>query len=219
MNRRTRYTLLGRVMIGAAYLVMLLTVAPPSVGQDSGRLEPDDGYFPLTRNEVIELQELLARLGYKVGPIDGVVGPQTVAAAKNLTMWLEREFVRKPSGQEIVLNCEIEEGSKAPYDSTQIMIDEYRGIVIYHFNYTGGNLNPIRVYHSDTGNQYIDLSMKISKKSDDFIVANNDDGAIVITKSDGKFVNAYVSPVPLLDGNWFAFGNTIWGTCAKSPFR
>lgn len=216
MNRRTRYTLLGRVMIGAASLVMLLTVAPPSVGQDSGRLEPDDGYFPLTRNEVIELQELLARLGYKVGPIDGVVGPQTAAAARAVAGLLERELIRKPSGQEIVLDCKIEEGAPQGFDSTQIMIDEYRGIVVYHF---GGNLNPIVISSAGGIKNYIDLSMKININDDKFLVASDDNGAIVITKHDGKFVNSFVSPVPLPDGNWFAFGNTLWGTCAKNPFR
>ena len=80
MGQQNCRTLLSRALIGAAYFVMLLTVAPPAFGQDTVALEPVDGYFPRTRSDVIELQELLTRFGYNVGPIDGVVGPQTVAA-------------------------------------------------------------------------------------------------------------------------------------------
>jgi peptidoglycan hydrolase-like protein with peptidoglycan-binding domain len=36
----------------------------------------------LTRPEVRAMQQLLQRLGYDPGPVDGIVGPQTIAAMR-----------------------------------------------------------------------------------------------------------------------------------------
>ncbi|WP_316978870.1 hypothetical protein [Shumkonia mesophila] len=113
----------------------------------------------------------------------------------------------------IVLNCTIEEGAPQAYRSIQIMIDENIGIVIYNYQLVGDNYN--REINKDT---FIDLSMKISINDSKFMLANNSSGAFVITKHDGRFVHAFVTPIPAKDGNWVAFGNTHWGTCARSPF-
>ncbi len=113
-----------------------------------------------------------------------------------------------------VLNCEIKEGAPKEYRSLQIMIDEAAGIVIYHFQLVG--TDPKRQVGPD---QYVDLSMKITMKNDKMIMANDESGAFVMTKHDGKFVKASVMLVPLPNGNFAALGNTHWGTCVKSPFH
>jgi len=121
------------LLMGAACLGMLVTATYATNAQD--QTKPDDGFFPLTRNQVIELQEMLTRFGYKAGPANGVVGLEAAKATEALAGLLHREIVRRiPSGREIVLTCEIKEGSTRDFQSTQIMVDEYRRIVIYHFH-------------------------------------------------------------------------------------
>jgi len=216
MDQQARSTLSVKALIGAAFLAVLFSVALPADAQESFRLERDDGWFPLSPSQVIELQEGLAKLGFDVGPVDGVVGPRTVRAAKALAAMLEREMVRRPSGREIVLNCEIEEGGPQQYRSIQIMIDEHRGIVIYNFHLPAMNdFNPVR----RSGPGYIDLSMKITMNDEKLIMANDDSGAFVMRKHDGRFVKAFVTPVPTKDGSWFALGNTHSGKCVKNPFQ
>jgi localization factor PodJL len=43
---------------------------------------PVDGGRPLSASEVAQLQRQLRALGFKPGPADGVVGPRTIAAAR-----------------------------------------------------------------------------------------------------------------------------------------
>ena len=174
--------------------------------------------LPLTRNDVIVLQEVLARLGYYVGPIDGVVGRQTAEAAKALAGTLERDFVRRPSGQEIVLDCKIE-GAPRGWDSTQIMIDEHRDIIIYGFQLPAnrGSYNPIHRVGKGSGTGYIDLSMKITMNNDNFIMANDTSGALVINKHDGRFVKSFVTLIPVTIGSWFAEATRLRESAPKAP--
>jgi len=113
----------------------------------------------------------------------------------------------------LILNCEIESGAPEGYRSIQIMIDEAEKVVVYNYQLLKG-----RGYVQKSGDGTIDMSMKVEINNNDFILANDATGAIVITKRDGKFVKAWAMPVPTNDGNWEAFGNTHWGKCIKSPF-
>ena len=65
----------------------------------------------------------------------------------------------------------------------------------------------------------MNTSMQITTANDNFIIANDQSGAFSINKRDGTFSKSFVSPVPLKNGQWFVFGNTHSGTCAKSPFN
>ena len=133
--------------------------------------------------------------------------------------------VGKAEAKRIVLNCDIEEGSSQPYDSTQIMIDEDKGIVIYHFQFLTGP-GPLQKFRVEgplpegvtSRDMFIDRSMKITINTKNMIQVNDASGALIITKHDGRFVHAFVTPIPTKDGNWVAFGNNHWGTFAKSPF-
>ena len=156
----------------------------------------------------------------------GYVG--LIQNALSATAWVAALAVVVPAAnaeaKQIVLNCEIEEGASQGQLSTQIMIDEDDGIVIYHFQYHKGS-GPLRKLQLESPlpegvprEKIIDVSMKITMNNDNFIMANDHSGAFVITKHDGRFVYSFVTPVPTKDGNWFAFGNTHWGTCVKSPF-
>lgn len=199
----------------ASSIAILLAVAHPAHAQDGASLQPDDGVFPLMPGQVVEFQQLLQRFHYDPGPTDGTVGSKTVSAANALAAQLEREIVRRPSGHEIVLSCEIEEGVPKGSESIQIMVDESRGIVVYNFHLPSiREFNPIR----KIGNNYIDLSMKITLHNDAVIQASDTNGVFAITKSDGKFVYSFVSPFPLNNGEWLAFGNTHRGKCARSAF-
>ncbi len=133
--------------------------------------------------------------------------------------------VGKAEAKRMVLNCDIEEGSPQPHDSTQIMIDEDEEIVIYHFQFfTGrGSLQNFRVEGPlpegvTSRDMLIDRSMKITINTKNVIQANDASGALIITKHDGRFVYAFVTPILTKDGNWVPFGNTLRGTCTKSPF-
>lgn len=148
---------------------MIVVAAPrlaPAQGADG--LKPDDRRFPLSSVQVAQIQELLGQLGYNVGSENGTVGPHTVQSAKALAGLLEQEFVRKPSGHEIVLNCQIQEGVPAPYKSITILIDEYRKILIYNYQ-LNPDPDPIHVIGSGNQKGYIDLSMKISRDTNKFI--------------------------------------------------
>ena len=141
-----------------------------------------------------------------------------LAWAASLTVVLQAD---KAEAKRIILNCEIEGG----YGSTQIMIDEKEGIVIYHFQYLTGP-GPLQKFQYKgplpkgvtSKDEFIDVSMKITINTENFILANDESSAFIITKHDGRFVKAFVTPVPMGDGEWFAFGNTHEGTCVKSPF-
>jgi len=130
----------------------------------------------------------------------------------------------KAEAKRIVLNCDIEEGL-AQLDSTQIMIDEDKGIVIYHFQYLKGP-GPLQKFRIEgplpegvtSRDMLIDQSMKITINTKNMIQANDASHVFIITKHDGRFVYAFVTPIPTKDGNWFAFSNTLRGTCTKSPF-
>jgi hypothetical protein len=116
-----------------------------------------------------------------------------------------------------VLNCKIEEGAPKGSDTTQIMIDEEKGVVIYHYQWIGPD--HIRTIQRDGQTLYIDTSMKITIKDARFIKANDESGAFVITKHDGRFVHAFVTPVPLPAGEFFAFGNVHSGVCSLNPWQ
>jgi hypothetical protein len=119
---------------------------------------------------------------------------------------------------QVVLNCEIEEGAPEDYRATKIMIDETNGFVIYHFQHHNSS-DPTRTIELEDGNKgEVDFSMKITINNSRFIMADDMNGAFIITKHDGRFVHAFVNSIPLNDGNFVAFGNVHWGTCAKSPF-
>ena len=200
----------------------LLIILPTLMGGASSQSSrPFDGEFRFTNEDILNLQETLSQLGYENVSNSGVVDSQTLGATKSLKRSLEAEFIRNPSGKELILNCEIEEGAPARYASTKILIDEERGIVVYHFNLEGKDLNPLRLTIDDTGaaRGYFDLSMKISISTPQFLMANDIEGAFLITKRDGKFVHAFVSPFHANDGNVYAMANTHWGTCSKSPFE
>src|SRR5207249_657060 len=98
--------------------------------------------------------------------------------------------------------------------SKQVMIDEDKKIIIYDFQLIGSN--PRRQVGPD---EYVDISMKITLNNKQLIMANDISGAFLMTKHDGRFVKAYVTPVPTHDGNFAALGNTHWGTCIRSPFQ
>ena len=128
--------------------------------------------------------------------------------------------------KQIVLNCEIESGAPERYRSTQIMIDEDAGFVIYNFQHHKGS-GPLRKFRvegplleGEPREIIIDVSMKITESNDWYMLANDDKGAFVITKHDGRFAYSFVIAFPTNDdaGIWIPFGNTHLGTCAKSPF-
>lgn len=97
-----------------------------------------------------------------------------------------------------VLNCQIEQSG---YGSTQIMIDEDEKIVIYHFQLS------------------VHVPMNIYLNNKKLILANNESSVFVMTKHDSKFAYAWVTPVPTRDENFFAFSNSLSGTCVISPFQ
>lgn len=126
--------------------------------------------------------------------------------------------------KQIVLNCEIESGASERYRSTQIMIDEDAGFVIYNFQYHKGS-GPLRKFRmegplleGEPREITLDVSMKITVSNDWFILANDNNGAFVITKHDGRFAHSFVTPLSTNDGIWITFGNTHLGTCGRSPF-
>jgi hypothetical protein len=99
------------------------------------------------------------------------------------------------------------------------MIDEEKAIVIDNFQSNKG-VTHFQKFRSQSGDEVtLDISLKITVKSAQLILAHDDNGAILITKDDGKFVRSFVTPFPLNDGKWVAFGNTLWGTCTRSPFN
>jgi hypothetical protein len=115
----------------------------------------------------------------------------------------------------LILNCEILEGASEGHRSTQIMIDEENRIAVYNYQLVGPNWRkPVGA----EGN-YIDLSMKITSNNSKFIQANDNSGALLMTKSDAKFVKAWVIPVPLNNGDVFAFSQTHEGKCTQNPFQ
>lgn len=118
--------------------------------------------------------------------------------------------------KQLVLNCQITEGGSERYLSTKILIDEDAGIVVYNYNEKTGT--KLATPSEDCKGCYVDLTMKITMKNEKALLANDTTSAFVMTKRDGKFVHSFVSLLPLPDGNFLAFGNTLWGTCAKSPF-
>jgi hypothetical protein len=75
------------------------------------------------------------------------------------------------------------------------------------------------VQSEDCKGCYADLSMKITIKNEKVLVANDTMSAFVMTKHDGKFVRSNVMPFPLPNGDYAALGNTLWGSCARSPFN
>lgn len=213
---RPRFFSLASGAACAACFGILLALTYVAHAEDAERIKSDDGFFPLTPNQVTELQEILLRFGYKAGPINGVVNPEMAKAAEALAGLLRREIVRRPSGRELVLACEIKEGSIPGYKSIQIMVDEQRGIVIYNFQMPASNdLNPIRKINEN----YIDMSMKIVSTSDNIITATDLNGILAINKRDGKFVHSYVTSIPTKNGSLVSVPNTHSGTCAKSPFN
>ena len=124
-------------------------------------------------------------------------------------------FTANAEAKQIVLNCEIEGG----YQTTQIMIDDDKGIVIYHFQYHNSS-DSLRKFQSKDGKEIIvDMSMKITLNNDNFIMANNDSGLFLITKHDGRFVHPFVLPLPQTSSSGYsAFDNTHRGKCSKGPF-
>jgi len=113
----------------------------------------------------------------------------------------------------LILNCEILEG--ASERSTQIMIDEENRIAVYNYQLVGPNWRkPV-----GTEGNYIDLSMKITSNNSKFIQANDNSGALLMTKSDAKFVKVWVAPILLNNGDIFAFSQTHEGKCTQNPFQ
>ena len=111
----------------------------------------------------------------------------------------------------VVLNCEI---ADAPSKSRfiQILVDEDQDIVKFHFNLK------------------IPISMKITFKNDEFILAHKSSATLdkdgrrtlspsvfIISKTDGSFAYSFVTPV-LISGNFIAFGNSLMGKCVRNPF-
>jgi hypothetical protein len=125
--------------------------------------------------------------------------------------------VSDADAKQLVLNCQITEGVSEPYRSPKILIDEDEGIVVYNFREKLGV--KLTVQREDCKDCYVDLSMKITIKNEKVLVANSDTSVFVMTKHDGKFVHSFVTPFPLPDGNYTALGNTLLGTCAKTPFN
>ena len=97
------------------------------------------------------------------------------------------------------------------------MIDEDVGIVVFDFSEKVGFKVPAE--SDGCKGCYLDLAMKITLKNEKLLLANDIQSAFAMTKHDGKFVRSSVTPVPLPDGNYAVLGNTLWGTCAKSPFN
>lgn len=132
----------------------------------------------------------------------------------------------------MVLNCKIEYG--APERLMQIMIDADAKIVIYDYQNFKDQPNfkekfyfkgkdqprPVLEFKLDDGQTvYGDISMNITTNDKQRVQANDDSGAVLITKHDGRFARSWVIPVPAKSGKDFvAFGNTHLGTCSRSPF-
>jgi hypothetical protein len=60
-------------------------VAEPVVAPSPAPAPPEVASAPLTKDEIKEMQGKLGAAGFTVGPIDGIVGPQTQAALRRYT--------------------------------------------------------------------------------------------------------------------------------------
>jgi hypothetical protein len=129
----------------------------------------------------------------------------------------------------MVLNCGVEEGGPKDGNDIQILIDMDQKIVVYNYQMikhgkieNGRYIVKFKVEGQPEGSaseeQALDMSMKISIDTKDFLQADDVGGAIIITKHDARFVKAYVTPVQGNDGRWIALGNVHWGKCNQSPF-
>jgi len=86
------FALTRNSLIAAAFAGALAVAMPPVSAGDAARgsssnpqteTDQSQSALALSRDDVVKLQEGLAKLGYDIGPADGVVGPRTRAAIRH----------------------------------------------------------------------------------------------------------------------------------------